>query len=207
MDETFFGGVELGLAGGRAKSKKSLVGIVVECKEPKGYGRCSIAILADGSASSLHPFVVAHVEPGATVVTDGWSGYHGINKLGYVYEPHSQRAASVRRKDAGVLLPCVHRIASLTTRCHLGTHQGRVDNAHLQSYFDEFVFRFNRRRSQSRGMVFYRLLELAVDHDPVRCRQLVVNPQANQMPPCPPGKRGHPPSLDRPREDRPWRTA
>lgn len=91
VDETFFGGEELGLRGGRAKGKKSLVGIAVERKEPKGYGRCRIAILADGSASSLHPFVVAHVEPGATVVTDGWSGYHGINKLGYVHEPHRER--------------------------------------------------------------------------------------------------------------------
>lgn len=81
----------------------------------------------------------------------------------------------------------------------LGTHQGRVDDSHLQNYLDEFAFRFNRRHSRSRGMVFYRLLELAVGHDPVRYRELVVNPQPKPSPPIPPGKRGHPPTLERPR--------
>jgi len=43
-----------------------------------------------------------------------------------------------------------------------------VDEAHLPSYLDEFVFRFNRRPSRSRGLLFYRVLGLAVAHDPVR---------------------------------------
>ena len=62
----------------------------------------------------------------------------------------------------------MHRVASLAKRWLLGTHQGSVDEAHLQTYLDEFVFRFNRRRSRSRGLVFYRVLELAAAHDPVR---------------------------------------
>ena len=70
VDETYIGGEEAGLAGGRAKGRKSLVGIAVEINEPKGLGRCRMAILADGSAASLDPFVTAHVEPGATVITD-----------------------------------------------------------------------------------------------------------------------------------------
>jgi len=65
----------------------------------------------------------------------------------------------------------VHRIASLAQRWLLGTHKGAVDEAHLTSYLDEFVFRFNRRRSRSRGMLFYRVLELAATHDPVRYRR------------------------------------
>jgi hypothetical protein len=77
------GGEEPGLRGGRAKGKKALVGIAIEVKEPKGYGRCRMAILTDASAASLHPFVSAHVEPGATVITDAWQGYHGIESLGY----------------------------------------------------------------------------------------------------------------------------
>lgn len=205
VDETYFGGEEPGLRGGRQKGKKVLVGIAVERKEPKGYGRCRMAILADGSAASLHPFVTAHVEPGAIVVTDGWSGYNGIGTLGYVHEPHSQRAVAAAGEDVAALLPGVHRVASLAKRWHLGTHQGRADAAHLQSYLDEFTFHFNRRGSRSRGMLFYRLLQLAVEHDPVRYRQLVVNPRAKKVPPLPPGQRGHPPSMDRPRADRPWR--
>jgi hypothetical protein len=70
VDETYIGGEEPGLRGGRAKGKKSLVGIAVEVKQPRGYGRIRMAILADASAASLHPFVTEHVEPGATVVTD-----------------------------------------------------------------------------------------------------------------------------------------
>ena len=86
-----------------------------------------------------------------------------------------------------------------------GTHQSSVDPAHLQNYLNEFVFRFNRRRSRSRGMLFYRVLQLAVGHEPVRYRQLVVNPVPKRVPPKPPGGGGHPPSLDRPLANRPWR--
>jgi hypothetical protein len=95
----------------------------------------------------------------------------------------------------------------LVKRWLLGTHQGSVDKAHLQSYLEEFVFRFNRRRSRSRGMVFYRVLELAVAHAPVRYRDLVADPQPKQTPPSPPGRRGHPPTMDRPRAARPWRAS
>ena len=203
----YFGGEEAGLTGGRAKGKKVLVGVAVERKEHKGFGRCRMVVLPDASAASLHAFIEAHVEPGATIVTDVWPGYYGIDQLGYVHDRHSQRAAAARGEDIGGLLPGVHRVASLAKRWHLSTHQGRVDDAHLQSYLDEFVFRFNRRRSHTRGLLFYRLLELAVAHDPVRYRELVANPKAKKIPPIPPGDRGHPPSLDRPPAGRPWRIA
>jgi hypothetical protein len=87
----------------------------------------------------------------------------------------------------------------------LSTHQGAVDREHLESYLNEFVFRFNRRNSRSRGLVFHRVLELAVDHDPVRYRHLVARPRPRNEAPKPPGATGHPPSLDRPASDRPWR--
>jgi transposase-like protein len=207
VDETYIGGAEPGLRGGRAKGKKALVGVAVEVKEPRGYGRCRMAILTDASAASLHRFVTAHVEPGARLVTDGWQGYRGLDAFGYTHQPRSQRATRARGDDPGALLPAVHRVASLAKRWLLGTHQGAVEQAHLQSYLNEFVFRFNRRRARSRGLVFYRVLELAVAHHPVRYRDLVVNPQPKQTPPTPPGRRGHPSSMDRPRAARPWRAA
>lgn len=207
VDETYIGGEEPGLRGGRAKGKKALVGIAIEVGEPRGYGRARMAILADGSGTSLHAFVTEHVEPGTRVITDGWQGYRGIDKLGYVHEPRSQRAARSRGEDPGELLPAVHRVASLAKRWLLGTHQGSVEAAHLQSYLDEFVFRFNRRRSRSRGLVFYRVLELAVAHAPVRYRDLVANPKPKKTTPSPPGARGHPPTLDRPRATQPWRAS
>ena len=80
-----------------------------------------------------------------------------------------------------------------------------MDPAHLASYLDEFVFRFNRRRSASRGLVFYRLLELTAAHDPVRYRALVASQLRLPAPSEPPRFRGSPPSLERLPAGRPWR--
>ena len=68
-----------------------------------------MALLADASSASLHPFVTGHVEPGATVITDAWMGYYGLAGLGYVHQRRSQRAARGRGDDPGKLLPAVHR--------------------------------------------------------------------------------------------------
>lgn len=207
VDETYIGGEEPGLRGGRAKGKKSLVAVAVEVRAPRGYGRVRMSIVADASAGSLHAFITENVEPGATVITDGWASYQGIERLGYHHDRRSQRAARARGDDPGELLPGVHRVASLAKRWLLGTHHGSVEDEHLQSYLNEFTFRFNRRRSTSRGMVFYRVLQLAVGHPPVRYRDLVVDPQSKAVRPLPPGGGGHPPTLDRPRANRPWQTA
>ncbi|MGH7745806.1 MAG: IS1595 family transposase [Candidatus Dormibacteria bacterium] len=207
VDETYIGGVQPGLRGGRARGKKVLVGVAVEVKEPRGMGRCRMAPLADASAASLHAFVTDHVEPGARVITDAWQGYRGLEERGYVHDRRSQRAARASGEDPGELLPAVHRVASLAKRWLLGTHQGSVDDAHLPSYLDEFVFRFNRRPSRSRGLLFYRVLELAVAHQPVRYRDLVANPRPKRSPPATLGRWGQPPSLERPPANRPWRAA
>ena len=206
VDETYIGGEEAGLAGGRAKGKKSLVGIAVEVREPKGLGRCRMGVLADASAGSLHPFVSAHVEP-------GFQGDHrrlaGICRHRQAWlRPRTAQPAGYPGAWRGPfqLLPGPHRVASLAKRWLLGTHQGSVNEAHLQSYLDEFVFRFSRRHSRSRGMVFYRLLELAVAHGPVRYRDLVENPQPKRHPASAQGHWGQPPSLERASAHRPWRT-
>jgi len=181
-----------------------LTGIAVEVGLPKGIGRCRMEVLADASAESLNPFITGAVEPGSIVITDGWQGYSGLDGLGYTRERRSQRAARARGEDPGELLPAVHRVASLAKRWLLGTHQGRVDEAHLQSYLDEFVFRVNRRRSASRGLVFYWVMELAALHHPVRFRDLLA---ARKPHPVPAARGwGHAPSLDRPAANRPWRT-
>jgi ISXO2-like transposase domain len=91
---------ESGLRGGRAKGKKVLTAIAVEVIEPRGFGRCRMAPVAD-SAASLHAFVTDHVAPGARVVTDGWAGYRGLDKLGYTHQPRSQRAVRARGEDPG----------------------------------------------------------------------------------------------------------
>jgi transposase-like protein len=205
VDETYIGGVEAGLPGGRARGKKILTGVAVEVREPSGFGRCRMLPLANASSATLHPFVQEHVEPGTRVITDGWQGYSGLDTLGYLHDRRSQRAARARGDDPGELLPAVHRVASLAKRWLLGTHQGAVDEAHLASYLNEFVFRFNRRRSRSRGLLFYRVLELAVAHEPVRYQDLIVTQRPRSVPLAPPRTRGCPPSLERPSARRPWR--
>ncbi len=206
VDETFIGGEEHGLRGGRQPGKKVLTGIAVEISEPKGIGRCRMAVLADASAATLGPFVAGNVEPGSRVITGGWVGYNGLASRGYAHERRNQKAAARRGEDPGDLLPAVHRVASLCKRWLLGTHQGRVDPAHLQAYLNEFAFRFNRRHLRSRGLVFYRVLDLATGHDPVRYHDILAVRKPRNVPPLRRGT-GHPPSLDCPAAARPWRTA
>ena len=196
VDETYIGGEEPGLRGGRQKGKKVLVGVAVERRQPTGFGRARMVVLADATGKTMQALVSEHIESGSTVVTDGLSSYFPAVRGRYTHE----RIVGAKKE-----LPGVHRVASLCKRWLLGTHQGSVEPEHLQGYLNEFVFRFSRRTSHSRGLLFYRLLQLAVDHDPVRYRQLVANPKPKKTPPRPPGRRGHPPSVERPAADRPWR--
>lgn len=202
VDETIFGGEESGLAGGRARGeKKVLVGIAVERTEPTGFGRCRMAPLSDASADSLRVFLTDNVEPGAKVITDGWQPYRPATEGLYLHE----RLPGASRAEAHKLLPGVHKVSSLAKRWLLGTHQGSVDEAHLPGYVNEFVFRFNRRRSRSRGLVFYRVLEFAAAHDPVRYRDLIANRRPGVASRQPPGNRSRPPTMERPPAGRPWR--
>ena len=138
-----------GCAAAVARGTKLLTGIAVEIRGPKALGRCGMAPLADASATSLYAFVTDHVEPGATVITDAWPGYRGLDQLGYLHHRRrSQRPAQARAEDPGQPLPAVHRVAWLLKQWLLGTHQRSVDAAHLPLYIDEFVFHFNHRRSR-----------------------------------------------------------
>jgi transposase-like protein len=190
VDETFIGGDEPGLRGGRARGKKALVVVAVEVKQPRGYGRCRMVVIPDASGATLGTFVTENVEPGSTVITDAWQGYASLSALGYLHRPHSQRAAQARGDDPAKLLPGVHRLASLVKRWMLGTHQGSVEVAHLDGYLNEFVFRFNRRSSRSRGLLFYRVLELGAGHEPVRYAGDQGTPAEPGAAPCRPALEG-----------------
>jgi ISXO2-like transposase domain len=117
--------------------------------------------------------MVAHVEPGAVVITDGLASYRPA--CGEDYE-HRPEPIGPSGQQAHELLPGVHRVVSLAQRWLLGTHQGGVKPEHMQAYLDEFTSRFNRRRSRARGMLFYRLLEQAIQAPPRTYRSLVADP-------------------------------
>lgn len=154
VDEVFLGGVKPGKRG-RGALGKVLVLVAVEDKGKKGIGRIRITIIPDASALSLRKAIETMVEPGSTIRTDEWTGYPSITKHGYRHVAVKGHA-SIPGEDPTAL---VHRVASLLKRWLLGTHHGRVEEAHLAAYLNEFVFRFNRRRSASRGKLFYRLVQ------------------------------------------------
>ena len=162
VDETFVGGVEEG-GGRRHVGKKALVAVAAEIREA-AVGRIRLQRVRDSSADSLVGFVQQAVEPGSVVVTDGLPSYVGLPAAGYLHRP---RVILGSGKHADTLLPHVHLVASLLKRWLLGTHQGRVERKHLPYYLDEFTFRFNRRTSRSRGLLFYRLAQQAVALQPV----------------------------------------
>jgi transposase-like protein len=203
-DETFLGGPEPG-ARGRGALGKTMVEVAVE-RDGRTFGRCRMQIIPDATALTLRAFLTAHVEPGSIVITDGLASYPRACGDEYTHRPEPIGPSG---QQAHELLPGVHLVASLAQRWLLGTHQGGVKPEHLQAYLDEFTFRFNRRHSRARGMLFYRLLEQAVQTAPRTYRSFVVDPslgRRNLLPP-PPDKRVRPASLAREPLDRPWRRA
>lgn len=169
VDETYVGGLEEAVHG-RHTEKKAIVAIAVEIHMPMGFGRVRLGRVPDVSAKSLVQFVRGAVEPGSVVHTDAWRGYGDLPEWGYV---HKKTVLSSSPEPAHVVMPGVHRIAALLKRWLLGTHQGAATARHLDYYLDEYTFRFNRRTSRSRGLLFYRLLEQAIQTDPTSYANMI----------------------------------
>lgn len=168
VDETYVGGVEPGILG-RQPGKKAIVVIAAEMRG-NGIGRIRMGQVPDATGANLCGFVKTAVTRGTVVHTDGWSGYSRLTSLGLEHKPKSIAASG---DPAHVVMPRVHRVAALLDRWILGTYQGSVTTKHLDYYLDEFTFRFNRRTSRDRGLLFYRLLEQAVEVDPAPYHTLV----------------------------------
>lgn len=168
VDESFWGSEEEGMRGRQTESKVLLV--IAAQEDGKGIGRIRMRRIPDASAQSLMPFVEDAIEPGSLVHTDGWSGYDPLEGKGY---RHRITFLKGRKESASDLLPRVHLVASLLKRWLLGTHQGAVSREHLDYYLDEFTFRFNRRKSHSRGKLFLRLAEQAVAVGPSPYKSMV----------------------------------
>jgi transposase-like protein len=172
IDETFIGGHEKRGPGKgwRDLEKKAAVVVAAEAKEYGRIGRIRLKQVPDTSEESLIGFVKQMVAPGAAIVTDGWRGYNSLENHGFL---RWRRPILTNERKAHELLPRVHRVASLLKRWLLGIHQGKISRKQLDYYLDEFVFRFNRRLSTDRGMLFYRLVQQAVAVDPAPYRKLI----------------------------------
>ena len=205
VDETFVGGKNKPGKRGRGAAGKVLVALAVERHASgRGFGRIRMQVIPDATGRTLRGFITANIAPGSTVITDALNSYQAIVKDGFEHEP-----INVKRSDskAHEVLPGVHRVASLLKRWLTGTLQGAAKPEHLQAYLDEFVFRFNRRHSRRRGLLFFRLLEQAVRTDPLTYRQLVAVPSPKTVQVTPPGKRRKPGTLAVEPLDRPWRAS
>ena len=156
--------------GGAAPRTKEVVVIAVEMLLPKGFGRIRMGRVPNVSGDSLVPFIGEVAERGSKILTDGWSGYNSLSRHSYT---HVRTVLSESRDPAHVAMPGVHRIAALLQRWLLGIPQGAVSGQQLEYYLDEYTFRFHRRTSRSRGMLFYRLMQQAVATPSTPYQQLV----------------------------------
>ncbi|VAW19017.1 hypothetical protein MNBD_BACTEROID03-2312 [hydrothermal vent metagenome] len=167
VDEVLIGGKKPGKRG-RGAEGKSLIVVAVEVIGRK-TGRTRISKIPDASAESLEPFIERNIEKGSKVITDGWPSYSRLTGMEYGHEIQMPNIM----EDNQEILPNVHRIASLLKRWSPGTHQSYVNKNKMGYYLDEYVFRYNRRTSKSRGLLFLRLIEQAVSNNPISFNQIV----------------------------------
>jgi len=161
VDESYFGGQKQGKRG-RGAANKTLVLIAVEIKNSR-IGRIRLQVIEDASAQSIENAITKNIAKGSLIQTDGWPSYNNLKSIGYKHE-------IIRTDDSELgknVLPHCHTVVSLIKRWLLGTHQGGVSHKHFAYYLDEFTFRFNRRFSKHRGKLFYRLIENAVNVQPI----------------------------------------
>lgn len=166
IDETYIGGKKPGKTGRGAYGK--ILVIIASQINVNRIGRIRLKRVSNASGNSLEKAIKEMVEPGSTIKTDGWNGYSQLESIGYTH--------NVVREESDVgknLLPKCNIVASLLKRWLMGTHQGAARASHIDYYLDEFTFRFNRRTSESRGKLFYRLMQQAVSIAPVHSKNLV----------------------------------
>ena len=166
-NETLIGGEASGKRG-RGADGKTLVLIAAEDTQ-WGIGRIRLSHISDASGEALTSAIMKMVSTGSTIRTDGWSGYNDLSKHGYIHEPTNNH--NIQQDDA---ISAAHLIASLLKRWLSGTHHGAFSHKNLPYYLDEFTFRFNRRTSNFRGKLFYRLIQQALEIDPVPVKLLTA---------------------------------
>jgi len=169
VDETYVGGKHSGKRG-RGAVGRNIVFVAAE-RDGSGIGRIRLKCISDVTGVALKSAIQELISENSKIITDAWPSYAGIKQLGYAHEVvHSGNA--VLGED---MLPRCHRIASLLKRWIIGTLQGSLSIKHMQDYLDEFTFRFNRRKSASRGKLFYRLVQQTVVTDATPYSKIIKN--------------------------------
>lgn len=158
---------------GKRETGQLLVVMAAEVLSPKGIGRIRLRRIDSAAREYVEPFISECVDPSALIQTDGSLLYAFLAREGYRHQRTIVQDFAGRRLGS---LPTVNRVASLLKRWLLGTHHGAIQPQQLDHYLDEFVFRFNRRNSRSRGLLFYRLLTQACQTGPITYHDVVHRP-------------------------------
>lgn len=166
VDEFVIGGQKSGKRGRGAAGKTIVAAAVERCDVERKIGRIRLHVILDCSSFSLETFISENIEPGSTVVTDALSSYPSIVKEQYHHRINLSKSGN---KNA---LYGVHLIATLVKRLIRGTHQGRFEPKYLQNYLDEYVFRFNRRKSRYIGKKFMRIVEHVMQSVKLKCSEI-----------------------------------
>lgn len=171
LDQSFLGGRSRGKLGG--SSAKTPITIAVERTPTNRLGRVRLEAADKAGGLDILDFATEVISPGTEVHTDGARMFRRLTELGFVHEatPGTKNGQVVEDRDA--VMPGPHLVSSLLKRWTAGTLHHRLSHRHLPYYLDEFTFRFNRRNSRARGMLFYRLLQQAVDTDPHPLKELI----------------------------------
>ena len=174
VDETYEVGRRFGGGTGRPKVSDTaslIVGAVEVEQEGQGFGRVRLASLESITKEDLGAFVEDHIAPGSTVLTDGLRSYPpALRDKHYEHRAFTVLGSGRRSHE---WLPGIHRVFALLDRVLKGTFQGAVRRKHLEGYLAEFEFRFNRRMSRSRALLFQRVLSCAVLRAPPAYWQIV----------------------------------
>lgn len=203
VDDMFIGGRNKpGMAGRSARPHKTPVLVMAE-RRSRGIGRCRAVVLDRVDKAALRAALRDNIEPGSAVRSDGLVVLHQ-SLDGYVHDRVSARESA---DPPHVLFPAVSRVQAQAKRWLAGTLQGAVEPEHLQEYLHEFEFRFNRRKANKPGLLFYRLLEQTVVCAPVGYADVAIGgTRSRKTAPQPPaGRRGLPETLAQPDAGRPWR--
>ena len=151
VDEVYLGGKAPGDQRGRSPEGKSVMVVGAEVD-----GRIRMRAVPDASAATLEPVVQAMTEPGSHLATDLHRGYTAQVTEG---RDHTATPSPHAATDYDPVQWC-HWAAANLKRWWLGTHHGAISSKHLQAYLDEFVFRYNRRKTKGVVRLVARALEM-----------------------------------------------
>jgi transposase-like protein len=166
IDESYLGGK--GEVRGRGTSKA----LVLVAAEEHG-GRIRIEPADSASANSIGPFIERNIGTDAYVTTDGWSGYSPKAIGGRKHTTETKIDPAIRDP-----FHMCHLVSALLKRWWLGTYHGSMSPKHMLFYFEEFAFRFNRRKTKGVGRITSRLLEMAITSGPITEVELLAQPFA-----------------------------